>query len=129
MVDLKNMTIKNAHKGLRDKLFSASELTESIFEVAANSESVLHAHLLLMHEEAVQGAKETDQRISKDNMLGALDGIPISIKDNMNLKGHGTTCSSKILSNYISPYDATVVKRLRESGTCLLYTSPSPRDS
>ena len=80
MVDLKNMTIKNAHKGLRDKLFSASELTESIFEVAANSESVLHAHLLLMHEEAVQGAKETDQRISKDNMLGALDGIPISIK-------------------------------------------------
>ena len=117
MVDLKNMTIKNAHKGLRDKLFSASELTESIFEVAANSESVLHAHLLLMHEEAVQGAKETDQRILKDNMLGALDGIPISIKDNMNLKGHGTTCSSKILSNYISPYDATVVKRLRESGT------------
>ena len=117
MVEINNITIKKAHKGLKDKSFSSLELTEEIFKVAANSESVLHAHLVLMHDEAVKKAKETDSRIAKDGMIGELDGIPLSIKDNMNLKGYGTTCSSKILSNYISPYDATVVKRLRENGT------------
>ena len=117
MVDFNNLTIKKAHEGLKDKLFSALELTEELFKVAANSESVLHAHLVLMHDEAIKNAKKTDDRIAKGNMLGLLDGIPLSIKDNMNLKGYGTTCSSKILSNYVSPYDATVVKRLRENGT------------
>ena len=117
MVEINNITIKKAHKGLKDKSFSSLELTEELFKVAANSESVLHAHLVLMYDEAVKKAKETDGRIAKDGMLGELDGIPLSIKDNMNLKGYGTTCSSKILSNYISPYDATVVKRLRENGT------------
>ena len=117
MVDFNNLTIKKAHEGLKDKSFSALELTEELFKVAANSESVLHAHLVLMHDEAIKNAKKTDDRIAKGNMLGSLDGIPLSIKDNMNLKGYGTTCSSKILSNYVSPYDATVVKRLRENGT------------
>jgi aspartyl-tRNA(Asn)/glutamyl-tRNA(Gln) amidotransferase subunit A len=120
MVELNNITIKKAHEGLKDKSFSSLELTEEIFKVAADSESVLHAHLILMHDEAVKNAKETDDRIAKDAMLGELDGIPLSIKDNMNLKGYGTTCSSKILSNYISPYDATVVKRLRENGTIFI---------
>ena len=117
MVELNNITIKKANEGLKNKSFSSLELTEELFKVAANSESVLHAHLVLMHDEAVKNAKETDDRIAKDAMLGELDGIPLSIKDNMNLKGYGTTCSSKILSNYISPYDATVIKRLRENGT------------
>ena len=117
MVELNNITIKKANEGLKNKSFSSLELTEELFKVAANSESVLHAHLVLMHDEAVKNAKETDDRIAKDGMLGELDGIPLSIKDNMNLKGYGTTCSSKILSNYISPYDATVIKRLRENGT------------
>ena len=112
MVEINNITIKKAHEGLKDKSFSSLELTEEIFKVAANSESVLHAHLVLMYDEAVKKAKETDSRIAKDGMIGELDGIPLSIKDNMNLKGYGTTCSSKILSFYISPYDATVVKRL-----------------
>ena len=117
MVELNNITIKKANEGLKNKTFSSLELTEELFKVAANSESVLHAHLVLMYDEAVKNAKETDDRIAKDGMLGELDGIPLSIKDNMNLKGYGTTCSSKILSNYISPYDATVIKRLRENGT------------
>jgi aspartyl-tRNA(Asn)/glutamyl-tRNA(Gln) amidotransferase subunit A len=117
MKDLNNITIKEAHKGLKNKSFSAHELTSHLFQVAAESESVLHAHLILMQEQALKSAKDTDNRISKGEMLGLLDGIPLSIKDNMNLKGYGTTCSSKILSNYISPYDATVVKKLRENGT------------
>ena len=89
MVDISNLTLKEAHEGLKNKSFTALELIEESFKVAANSESVLHAHLLLMQDEAVADAKETDKRISKGKMLGELDGIPIS---------------------------------------CLLYTSPSPRD-
>ena len=120
MVDISNLTLKEAHEGLKNKSFTALELIEESFKVAANSESVLHAHLLLMQDEAVADAKETDKRISKGKMLGELDGIPISIKDNMNLKGYGTTCSSKILANYVSPYDATVISKLKEKGTVFI---------
>ena len=117
MTDLNKITIKEAHEGLKNKSFSAHELANHSFQIAAESESVLHAHLILMQDEALKSAQDTDKRVLKGDMLGLLDGIPLSIKDNLNLKGNGTTCSSKILSNYISPYDATVVKKLRENGT------------
>ena len=120
MVDYNNLTIKEAHEGLKNKSFTALELIEESFNVAANSESVLHAHLLLMQDEALANAKETDKRILKGEMLGELDGIPISVKDNMNLKGYGTTCSSKILANYISPYDATVISKLKDKGSVFI---------
>ena len=120
MVEYKNLTIKEAHEGLKNKSFTALELIEESFNVAANSESVLHAHLLLMQDEALANAKETDKRILKGEMLGELDGIPISVKDNMNLKGYGTTCSSKILANYISPYDATVISKLKDKGSVFI---------
>ena len=120
MTDLNNITIKDAHEGLKSKSFSAHELMNHSFQIAAESESVLHAHLILMQDDALKSAQDTDNRILKGDMLGLLDGIPLSVKDNMNLKGYGTTCSSKILSNYISPYDATVVKKLRENGTIFI---------
>ena len=120
MSNLNNLTIKEAHDGLKNKLFSASDLTNEMFDVAANSEAILHSHLLLMQDQAIINAKETDDRISRGEQLGTLDGIPLSIKDNMNLKGYGTTCSSKILSSYISPYDATVIKKLKEEGVVFI---------
>jgi aspartyl-tRNA(Asn)/glutamyl-tRNA(Gln) amidotransferase subunit A len=68
-----------------------------------------------MGELAVKQAKEVDSKIKEGKPVGMLAGIPILIKDNINIKGTRTTCSSKILNDFVSPYDATVVKKIRSA--------------
>ena len=69
MTDLNNITIKDAHEGLKSKSFSAHELMNHSFQIAAESESVLHAHLILMQDDALKSAQDTDNRILKGDML------------------------------------------------------------
>ena len=100
-----------------DKELKPSELFEQVYENASFTESILHAHLELFYDEGLENSKKSDQRFLKGESLGKLDGIPIAIKDNINVYGYKTTCSSKMLSNYVSPYDATVIGMLKETGS------------
>ena len=112
-MDASNLSIREINSLFTKKELKPSELYSKVFENAANSEAALHAHLTLFEEENVKKAAESDKRFSNGESVSLLDGIPIAIKDNINIKNYKTTCSSKMLSNYTS---------------CLLYTSPSPRD-
>ena len=87
-----------------------------MFERAANTESIIHGHLTLFQDENIKKAADADKRYENGTELGILDGIPIAIKDNINIAGYATTCSSQMLSNYISPYDATVITKLKDEG-------------
>jgi len=110
------LSISEINKLFKDKKLKPSELYSEVFERAANTESIIHGHLTLFQDENIKKAADADKRYENGTELGILDGIPIAIKDNINIAGYATTCSSKMLSNYISPYDATVITKLKDEG-------------
>ena len=125
-MDASNLSIREINSLFTKKELKPSELYSKVFENAANSEAALHAHLTLFEEENVKKAAESDKRFSNGESVSLLDGIPIAIKDNINIKNYKTTCSSKMLSNYTSPYDATVIEKLKEHNT--LFTGKTNLD-
>ena len=125
-MELKNLSIRQLNNLFVDKKAKPSELYSDIFDASASSESLLHAHLSLNEEKNLENAKKSDKRFEKGESTGLLDGIPIAIKDNINIKGELTTCSSKMLSNYRSPYNATVIEKLNNENA--LYTGKTNLD-
>lgn len=83
------------------------------------TEADLHAYLTIDRSGAMESARRADQAFSDGTQVAPLTGIPIALKDNMCTRGVETTCSSKMLSGYVPPYDATVVTRLREAGAVI----------
>lgn len=116
-MELNKLTILEAHKGLEKKGFSCTELIESCFKQIKKMDKDIHAFISLMFEDALAEAKKLDK---SGNFDLPFSGIPIAIKDNMAVFGTKTTAGSKILENYISPYDATAVKKLKNNGAILI---------
>jgi aspartyl-tRNA(Asn)/glutamyl-tRNA(Gln) amidotransferase subunit A len=125
-MELKNLSIRQLNNLFVEKKAKPSELYSDIFDTSASSESLLHAHLALFEEKNIEIAKNSDKRFENGESTGLLDGIPIAIKDNINIKGELTTCSSKMLSNYRSPYNATVIEKLNNEN--VLYTGKTNLD-
>ncbi|MDP3988051.1 MAG: Asp-tRNA(Asn)/Glu-tRNA(Gln) amidotransferase subunit GatA [Candidatus Levybacteria bacterium] len=113
-MDSKNLTIKQAHKLLENKEVTSVELTRACFNEIQKRDGDIHSFLSLTEEEAIETAKKVDTRIAKGEPIETLAGIPSAVKDNILIKGFGATAGSKILENYIAPYDATVIKKLKE---------------
>lgn len=99
-------------KALLNKEISAVELAEATFARIDEVESRVEAFNCLTKETALETAKKVDEKIAKGEELPLLAGVPLALKDNMNLIGYPTTASSKILENFISPYNATVTEKL-----------------
>ncbi|MFH0852044.1 MAG: Asp-tRNA(Asn)/Glu-tRNA(Gln) amidotransferase subunit GatA [bacterium] len=116
MLSLNELTIKQAAEGLKKKEFSSAELTEAVFAQIRKKDADIHAFLSLDEEGALARAKEIDEARSKGKDLNDLAGIPVAVKDNMLAKGLKCTSASKILENFVAPYDATVIKKLKEVG-------------
>ena len=125
-MELKNLSIRQLNNLFIEKKAKPSELYSDIFDTSASSESLLHAHLTLFEEKNIENAKNSDKRFENNESTGVLDGIPIAIKDNINIKGELTTCYSKMLSNYRSPYNATVIEKLNNEN--VLYTGKTNLD-
>jgi aspartyl-tRNA(Asn)/glutamyl-tRNA(Gln) amidotransferase subunit A len=117
---LNELTISDAHRGLKAKEFSAKELTDDCLVAIKEKNGKLNAYLTVFEESALDEARKTDEKIKKGEEIGELTGIPLAIKDNILIQGTRATSASKILENYISTYDATVIKRLREAGAIFL---------
>ena len=99
-------------KALRNKEISAVELTNAAFERIEELDGKLGAFNSLTKETALKTAQKVDEKIAHGEELPLLAGIPLALKDNMNLKGSKTTASSKILENFVSPFNATVSEKL-----------------
>ena len=110
-LDLDILTI---HKMLEEKKVTSTQLVNECFDNIEKNKD-LNALNETMKEYALKMATEIDEKFSKGEKLPLLAGIPVVIKDNINMLGTKTTCSSKILSNYESIYDATVVKKLKDN--------------
>jgi len=113
------LTIHEANQLLRNKKLSSLELTKACLERIQQVEPKLHALVTITDELALRQAKKADELIAKGD-AHPLTGIPVVIKDNMCTKGVRTTCSSKMLENFIPPYDACVVERLNSCGAVII---------
>jgi aspartyl-tRNA(Asn)/glutamyl-tRNA(Gln) amidotransferase subunit A len=112
-VELSNLTIHQLHELLSKKEVTSKEITESTLKRIESVEEKVNAYTTLTPELAIKQATQADKNIGQGK-LSTLTGIPLAIKDVLCIQGVKTTCGSKILGNFIAPYDATVIKKLRE---------------
>jgi len=120
MPELHTLTIKDIHDGLTRKDFSATELVEAFLRRIRSTNTGLNAFLSVEEDSARAQATATDKKISRKEAIGPLEGVPLAIKDNMLIRSMQATAGSKILENYIAPYDATVIAKLRSAGGIFL---------
>src|SRR5690349_15741261 len=115
-MDLHSFTISQVREGLLSRRFSAVELARESLRFAEEKNSVTNAYLLLSPERALDAARRVDEKIARGEDPGALGGVPVAIKDVIVTKGLRTTCGSKLLADYVPPYDATAIQRLEAAG-------------
>ncbi|PAB58550.1 Asp-tRNA(Asn)/Glu-tRNA(Gln) amidotransferase subunit GatA [Anaeromicrobium sediminis] len=113
-MELYYKNIYEIHNMLRRKELSCEELTCTILNRINNIDEKLGAYLTIV-KESLSEAKAVDRKIGNGDYIEPLEGIPYSLKDNISTRKIKTTCGSKMLENYISPYDATVVERLKKN--------------
>ena len=97
---------------IKNKEISSAELTKSVFDRIKAVEGKVDAYLTLDEENAMKKATEIDEKLAKGEELSPLAGIPVGIKDNISTKGLRTTCASKMIGNYVPPFNATVMNKL-----------------
>ncbi|MBI2038563.1 MAG: Asp-tRNA(Asn)/Glu-tRNA(Gln) amidotransferase subunit GatA [Candidatus Nealsonbacteria bacterium] len=112
--------IKELHQSLIKKEFSAVELAKSYLEKIKKEDKKINAFLEVSEELALSQAEAVDKKISKKEEIDVLAGIPSTVKDNILVEDLKCTAGSKILENYIAPYDATVVQKLKNRGAVIL---------
>ena len=114
------MTLFELHQKLVNKEMSAVELTKVVLVHKDNVEPTVHAYLSDSHEAALAQAEAVDNKIAKGETISPLAGVPGAIKDNICTKGVATTCGSHMLENFVPPYNATVIEKLKSQDAVIL---------
>lgn len=115
-----NSTILELKARLESGQLTSAALVEEYLARIGRVDPVIHAYLYVASEEARQEAKALDEERAAGRLRGPLHGIPVALKDNMSVEGMQNTCASKFLEGYIAPYDATIVRKLKEAGAIIL---------
>jgi aspartyl-tRNA(Asn)/glutamyl-tRNA(Gln) amidotransferase subunit A len=114
-----SMTVSEISQGLATGEFSSSEITRDYLARIEKHNPLLNCYISVTAELALEQATQADERLAQGN-AGLLTGVPIAHKDLFCTDGVRTSCASRILDNFIAPYDATVVERFKESGAVML---------
>lgn len=101
---------------LRKREIRSRDITESVFKRIEEKEQSIHAYISTVYDAAMKQAEQADAAFLKGNPASILAGIPMAVKDNLCTRQMRTTCGSRILENYLPPYDATAVKRILDGG-------------
>ena len=118
-MNLFSLTLHETSDKLRKREVSSQELTEAVFQRIAQTDGFIHSYITVCRDAAIAQAKEADDRLKQGESPSPLLGIPIALKDNLLTQGLRTTCASKILDNFIPPYDATAVAKVRSTGAVI----------
>ncbi|MBN1777209.1 MAG: Asp-tRNA(Asn)/Glu-tRNA(Gln) amidotransferase subunit GatA [Clostridiales bacterium] len=114
------MTVTELIEALESGVMTSAEITQAYLASIAAQDADIHAFLDVYTNTALQEAARSDERRKNGKTLSKLDGIPVALKDNMLVKGRVCTCASKMLKDFVSPYDATVTEKLKAAGMVLL---------
>lgn len=114
-MNLHELTAHEAHDLLVARKISSVELTRAVLDRMSATEPTVHAYITTTPDLALDMAADADKRIAAGEGVTHLTGVPVAIKDNMCTVGVRTTCASRILENFVPPYDATVVRKLRSA--------------
>lgn len=113
-------SIRELHHQLISKERSAVEIAKEALERIDDLEPKLHSFLCITADRAIEQAKAVDAKIAAGEEIGLLAGIPVAVKDNMCTKGIRTTCGSRILENFVPPYESTVSQKLMDAGAVIV---------
>lgn len=116
-------TLTEIKEAIHSKKLSSCEITKYYLEKIKKYNNKINAFITVLENQALDKAKKIDDEIVKGNIKN-LSGIPIAQKDIFCTKGIKTTCGSKMLENFISPYDATVIEKLENAGT-IMFNNPN----
>jgi aspartyl-tRNA(Asn)/glutamyl-tRNA(Gln) amidotransferase subunit A len=119
-MNIPSLTIDRVREGLFSRRFTAAELAAEALEFAQAENPKTNAYLHFSPERALAAAIRVDEQIARGEDPGPLAGVPVAVKDVILTKGVRTTCGSKLLANYIPPYDATAVVRLEQAGGVII---------
>ncbi len=123
-MELYELTAHELLEKIKKREISSEEIVKSVYNRIGRVEDKLHSYVTLTEEEALLQARNIDEKVAKGELrglpAGRLAGIPVAIKDNICVKNIRVTCSSHILENFITPYEATVIKRLRNEGAVFI---------
>jgi aspartyl-tRNA(Asn)/glutamyl-tRNA(Gln) amidotransferase subunit A len=119
-MNLFELTAHETRKLLEAKKASAREVAQAVFGRIEKVEGKISAYVSTIKEFALTAADKADEKIGSGEKLSPLEGIPVAVKDNMCTMGIPTTASSKILANYVPPYDAKVVENIKALGACIV---------
>lgn len=119
-MDIQKLAAVSLGKKIKEKELSVREALEASFAQIDQTESQYHAYVTIDREGAYRQADAVQEKIDKGELTGPLAGVPVAIKDNMCTKGLLTTCSSKILENYIPTYTATAIENLINAGCVVI---------
>ena len=113
-MDITELTVHELQEKLKNKELTITEITKAYVDRINEKEKDVQAFVTLLTDNALKQAEDLQNKIQSGKITGDFAGIPIGIKDNMCTKGVKTTCSSKMLENFVSPYDATVIEKLNK---------------
>ena len=113
-MEIYELTVHELVEKLESGELTSEEITKSYIDRIKEVDPEVKAYISVMEEEAIEKAREIDNKRKAGEKLNKFAGIPIGIKDNMCITGTKTTCSSKMLENFVAPYDATVIEKLNE---------------
>lgn len=119
-MDLLQVTALELGRKIRDKEITAVEAAEASLAQIRKVEDTVHAYVTVDEEGALLRARQVQEKIEAGELAGPLAGVPVAVKDNMCTKGMRTTCSSRILENFVPTYDADAVERLADAGAVIL---------
>src|SRR5579864_1412456 len=119
-MDIGSLTIDQVQEGLRARQFSSVELASAALNFARQENPKTNAYLTFSEDRALEAARRVDDKLARGEDPGPLAGVPVAVKDVIVTRGLRTTCGSKLLANFIPPYDATVIERLEAAGGVIL---------
>ena len=119
-MELYNLTLVEIASKIKNKEVTIKEVLDSVFSRIEYAEPKIDAYITILKEYAYKRGEELQSKLVSGEDIGILGGVPIAIKDNICMKDVKTTCSSRMLENFVSPYSATVVKKLEENGAIII---------